>query len=164
MIGQHQQVLHNSHRCSTLLRANALNTKGVRTRFNDLAVQSPPRCDAVNVGVRRRFRPDLTQFLHNSESHLSRYMATFPNARRLRPPTTPRLLITRASLYLLRVVGCSSLAVQSPESDRAHRRIQFRCIRTVRRRRRSGDGRPSWFSLRDVRCAAFVRLSCRRVP
>jgi hypothetical protein len=41
-----------------------------RNQFNDLPPQDVSRCDAVNDGVRRRFRPHLTQFLHSSGLHL----------------------------------------------------------------------------------------------
>ena len=37
-----------------------------------LTRQDAPRCEAVNVAIRRQFRGDLTQFLHSSQLHLSR--------------------------------------------------------------------------------------------
>src|SRR5947199_9287237 len=44
-----------------------------RSRFNGLRRQGVPRCESVNVGIRRRFRPHLTQFLHGSRFHLFVY-------------------------------------------------------------------------------------------
>jgi hypothetical protein len=41
-----------------------------RNQFNDLPLCNAPRCDTVNVGVRRRFRAHLTQFLHSSRLQL----------------------------------------------------------------------------------------------
>ena len=41
------------------------------TQSNDFPPQNASRCEPVNVGVRRRFRGDLTQLLHSSHRHLS---------------------------------------------------------------------------------------------
>ena len=44
-----------------------------RIPINRLPPKRVLRCDAVNVGIRRRFRAHLTQFLHNSDGHLLLY-------------------------------------------------------------------------------------------
>jgi hypothetical protein len=49
VIGRHQQVLHNSHRCSTSFRANALNTKG----FEVEAHNTDGVCDNQFVTARK---------------------------------------------------------------------------------------------------------------
>ena len=41
-------------------------------RFSDLRLADVPRCDAVNDGIRRQFRPHLTQFLHSSAASFDR--------------------------------------------------------------------------------------------
>ena len=41
-----------------------------RGRLGGLTQFSVPRCDAVNVGISRRLRAHLTQFLHSSRFHL----------------------------------------------------------------------------------------------
>ena len=41
-----------------------------RIPINDLPLDDAPRCDAVNVRIRRRFQPHLTQFLHSFRLHL----------------------------------------------------------------------------------------------
>ena len=40
-----------------------------RNRFNDFPPQNASRCEPISVGICRRFRGDLTQFLHSSERH-----------------------------------------------------------------------------------------------
>jgi len=42
----------------------------LRNRFNDLPPPDAPRCDSVNLCIRRRFRSHLTQFLHSIRFHL----------------------------------------------------------------------------------------------
>ena len=44
-----------------------------RNQFNNFPPQNASRWDAVNVGVCRRFRGHLTQFLHSSEGHFYEY-------------------------------------------------------------------------------------------
>src|SRR5204863_9534525 len=46
-------------------------------RFNDFLPQNASRCEPVNVGVCRRFRGHLTQFLHSSERHFFAYSGMF---------------------------------------------------------------------------------------
>jgi hypothetical protein len=41
-----------------------------RNGFNDFPPQNASRCEPVNVAVCRRFRGDLTQFLHSSADQL----------------------------------------------------------------------------------------------
>src|SRR5712691_10556751 len=48
-----------------------------RNRFNDFLLQNASRCEPVNVGVCRRFRGHLTQFLHSSERHFFAYSGMF---------------------------------------------------------------------------------------
>ena len=49
----------------------------LRNRFNDLLPPDAPRCDSVDLGIPRRFRAHLTQFLHSSQLHLFQYVAMF---------------------------------------------------------------------------------------
>ena len=51
----------------------SLQNTSQRIRFNDLLLRIAPRCKAVNVGISRKVRPDVTQFLHNSRFHLRVY-------------------------------------------------------------------------------------------
>jgi hypothetical protein len=48
-----------------------------RNQFKDFPPHDESRCEPVNVGVRRRFRPHLTQFLHSSQLHLLLYVTVF---------------------------------------------------------------------------------------
>src|SRR5215210_7723725 len=63
-----------------------------RIPINRLPLKRVLRCDAVNVGVRRRLRADLTQFLHNSDGHLLLYALACANTRQF---TWPRDTHTR---------------------------------------------------------------------
>jgi len=55
----------------------------LRNRFNDLPPPDAPRCDSVNVCIRRRFRAHLTQFLHSSRFRLPRPVSLDANFFRL---------------------------------------------------------------------------------
>jgi hypothetical protein len=58
----------------------------LRNRFNDLPSQDAPRCDSVKVGILRRFRPHLTQFLHNAPGSGPTGAVSVPYAQRsIRP-------------------------------------------------------------------------------
>jgi hypothetical protein len=51
-----------------------------RNRFSDLALQDAARCDSLDLSIRRRFRANLTQFLHNLQADLSRWRASSSGA------------------------------------------------------------------------------------
>ena len=57
-----------------------------RNRFNDFPPQNASRCEPVNVGICRRFRGDLTQFLHSSERHFWAYSVMFVGTRQTASP------------------------------------------------------------------------------
>ena len=90
-----------------------------RNRINELDTMSAPRCDAVNVGVRRHLRARLTQFLHSSGFHLFAYAVVSlgvhpsrrwtasvgatnnPAAREVHLVTAPLLITVRQAAYVL---------------------------------------------------------------
>jgi hypothetical protein len=105
-----------------------------RNQFNDFPPQNAVRCEPVNVGICRRFRGDLTQFLHSSERHLPAYTVVllgtlrvaFVNVRcppwlglfKLRPLVIKgqrrREVPVRASICVLRsAIFCSAVAIAS---------------------------------------------------
>jgi hypothetical protein len=86
-------------------RCGRLSLSDTKTPVHAFPSKHLPReitlqCDAVNVGVRRRFRADLTQFLHSSRRHLFVYVVVFFGMRPCRacrsPPEMELLVIARA--------------------------------------------------------------------
>jgi len=57
-----------------------------RNQFTDLQPRDATPCEPVNIGVRRRFRLHLTQFLHSSQAHLVACVAMFVDASIRRAP------------------------------------------------------------------------------
>jgi hypothetical protein len=110
----------------------------LRDRFNKLPPRNAPRCDSVSVGILRRFRPHLTQFLHSSQLHLSQHVATFRGTRRYAHRTRRSDVITRASSRTYQMTmtacGCRSRSVNpdvlSPRVDGSMMAIRIRsCAR-----------------------------------
>ena len=113
-----------------------------RNRFNDFPPQNASRCEPVNVGVRRRFRADLTQFLHSSQLHLFQYVTTFLGT--LRDVCRTPDVITSEVLIGSRYVRCAAVScpLQAVNERRVFHNASTRLACKDQTRRRWRGARP----------------------
>ena len=65
--------------------AHRATSRTLRRAINSTTclVENAPRCDTVDVGIRRRFRAHLTQCPHDSALHLTAYVGMFFRTRQI---------------------------------------------------------------------------------